>query len=169
MSRIPGRARLHHYLGFSDQEVARSLACRHGRQLHRCFPGDARELEADGRRSSGDDQIRAMTDDMTSIASSARIWCRATAGRLTGSGTALGKIEAPASAPAGLFRPVVVAQRRSDGVGDGGTTRVAIAALLIALAVAAILIVGSQHRLPPPCRPARPGLVVYTGPTTCSR
>ena len=38
----------------------------------------------------------------------------------------------------------------------------ALAALLIAIAVAAIVIVGSQRRLPPPFGLAKPGLVVYT-------
>jgi Tol biopolymer transport system component len=40
--------------------------------------------------------------------------------------------------------------------------RVALLVLLIAVAVAAVLIVGSQPRRPPPFGPARPGLIVYT-------
>src|SRR6185436_10537582 len=42
-----------------------------------------------------------------------------------------------------------------------GATRVAIVALLIALAVAVVVIVGSQRWLPPPYGLAKPGLVVY--------
>ena len=42
-----------------------------------------------------------------------------------------------------------------------GSARLALAALLIAVAVAAILIVGSQRRLPSPFGLARPGLIVY--------
>jgi TolB protein len=42
-----------------------------------------------------------------------------------------------------------------------GSARLALAALLIAIAVAAIVIVGSQRRLPPPYGLARPGLIVY--------
>jgi TolB protein len=41
-----------------------------------------------------------------------------------------------------------------------GSARVALVALLIAIAVAAIVIVGSQRRLPPPFGLARPGLIV---------
>lgn len=43
-----------------------------------------------------------------------------------------------------------------------GGARVALVVLLVAIAVATIVIVGSQPRLPPPFGLARPGLVVYT-------
>jgi dipeptidyl aminopeptidase/acylaminoacyl peptidase len=42
-----------------------------------------------------------------------------------------------------------------------GSARVALVALLIAIAVAAVVLVGSQRRLPPPYGLARPGLIVY--------
>jgi dipeptidyl aminopeptidase/acylaminoacyl peptidase len=42
-----------------------------------------------------------------------------------------------------------------------GSGRLALAVFLIAIAVAAIVIVGSQRRLPPPYGLAKPGLVVY--------
>jgi Tol biopolymer transport system component len=42
-----------------------------------------------------------------------------------------------------------------------GSARLAVAALLIAIAVALVVIVGSQRRLPPPFGLARPGLIAY--------
>ena len=42
-----------------------------------------------------------------------------------------------------------------------GSARLVLAALLIAIAVAVVVIVGSQRRLPPPFGLARPGLIAY--------
>jgi TolB protein len=42
------------------------------------------------------------------------------------------------------------------------SARLVLVALLIAIAFAAVVTIGSRHRVPPPFGPARPGLVVYT-------
>ena len=107
-----------------------------------------------------------MTDDLTSIASSTRIsHARATSQAPDGLlAPRSGRSGRPASAPAGWFRTGGSSAQTTVRLAwvMRGSARVAIVALLIALAVAAIVIVGSQRRLPPPFGLARPGLVVYT-------
>ena len=77
---------------------------------------------------------------------------------------ALGQVEATSQRPGWLVLDRWLSAQttvRLARVTRGGA-RLALAALLIALAVAAVVIVGSQHRLPPPFGLAKPGLVVYT-------
>ncbi len=78
-------------------------------------------------------------------------------------GTALGQVEATSQRPGWLVPDRWLSAQATVRLAwlTRGSARLALAALLIAIAVAAILIVGSQRRLPPPFGLARPGLVAF--------
>ena len=156
---------LHHYLGFSDQEAGEALGVPAGTvksRLHRATAAMRAELEADGRREVPvDDEVPAMTeridlDRELSAYLEARATSQAPDGLL---GTALGQIGATSQRPGWLVPDRWLSAQATVRLAwvMRGSARLALAALLIAIAVAAVVIVGSQRRLPPPFGLAKTG------------
>ena len=77
---------------------------------------------------------------------------------------ALGQIGATKRRPGWLVRDRWLAAQTTVALAwvMRGSARVALVALLVGIAVAAAVIVGSQRRLPPPFGLARPGLIVFS-------
>ena len=168
---------LHHYLGFSDQEAGEALGVPAGTvksRLHRATAAMRAELEADGRRD-----MRVMTrsaamnerhdlDRELGTYLDGRATSQAPDGLLD---AALGQIGATRQRPGWLVPERWFSAQATGRVARvmRGGARLALVALLIAIAVAMVVIVGSQRRLPPPFGLARPGLVVVHVVRPCIR